>query len=83
MSLHCMPTGNLSELVATAVPVVSLISAERWVSVNIREDQYASLGEQKQLEGFIPALNKNAIFKVKSIRACPHLALHQINMQAM
>lgn len=61
--------GNLSELVATAVPVVSLISAERWVSVNIREDQYVSLGEQKQLEGFIPALNKNAIFKVKSISA--------------
>ncbi|XBD41683.1 biotin/lipoyl-binding protein [Acinetobacter sp. ANC 7454] len=61
--------GNVSELVAAAVPVVSLISAKRWISVNIREDQYAALGENKQLEGFIPALNKTATFKVKGISA--------------
>lgn len=61
--------GNVSELVATAVPLVSLISAERWVSLNIREDQYASLHEKKQLEGYIPALNKTANFNVKSISA--------------
>lgn len=57
--------GNATELVATAVPVVSLISAERWISLNIREDQYAALGKQQQLEGFIPALNQSATFKVK------------------
>src|SRR5690606_19337278 len=61
--------GNVSELVATAVPLVSLISAERWVSLNIREDQYASLHEQKQLEGYIPALNKIGRAHVKSISA--------------
>lgn len=61
--------GNATELVATAVPVVSLISAERWISLNIREDQYAALGKQQQLEGFIPALNQSATFKVKNISA--------------
>lgn len=61
--------GNATELVATAVPVVSLISAERWISLNIREDQYAVLGKQQQLEGFIPALNQSATFKVKNISA--------------
>ena len=61
--------GNLTELVATAVPVVSLISAERWVSFNIREDQYSALKEGSSLDGFIPALNKTIKFKVKSISA--------------
>lgn len=61
--------GNLSELVAMAVPVVSLISAERWVSFNIREDQYSALKQNATLEGFIPALNQNAKFKVKNISA--------------
>ena len=61
--------GNPSELVATAVPVVSLISQQRWVSLNIREDQYAALQENKVLEGFIPALNKSIKFQVQSVSA--------------
>lgn len=61
--------GNLTELVATAVPVVSLISAERWVSLNIREDQYSALAKHQTLEGFIPALNKTLTFKIKTISA--------------
>ncbi|ANF82194.1 RND transporter [Acinetobacter sp. NCu2D-2] len=61
--------GNLSELVATAVPVVSLLSSERWVSLNIREDQYSAIKEGSTLQGFIPALNQTANFKIKSISA--------------
>lgn len=61
--------GNLTELVATAVPVVSLISTERWITLNIREDQYSLLPEGSSLEGFIPALNKITHFKVNSISA--------------
>ncbi len=61
--------GNITELVATAVPVVSLISSERWISLNIREDQYSSLKQGSSLQGFIPALNQTIAFKVKSISA--------------
>lgn len=61
--------GNPSELVATAVPVVSLLTAERWVSLNIREDQYLALQEGALVDGFIPALNQTSQFKVKNISA--------------
>ena len=61
--------GKTSELVAMAVPVVSLISAERWVSVNIREDQYNAFVQQQSMNGFVPALNKSLGFSVKNISA--------------
>lgn len=62
--------GKVSELVAMGVPVVSIIQEdELWVSLNIREDQYAQVYQAKSVEGFIPALNKKALFKIKKIDA--------------
>ena len=62
--------GKVSELVAMGVPVVSIIQEdELWVSLNIREDQYAQVYQAKSIEGFIPALNKKALFKIKKIDA--------------
>jgi len=62
--------GKVSELVAMGVPVVSIIQEdELWVSLNIREDQYAQVYQAKSVEGFIPALNKKALFKIKNIDA--------------
>lgn len=61
--------GKVSELVATAVPVVSLIEDQMWVSLNIREDQYAPFQKMSSIEGFIPALDKTATFKIKQISA--------------
>ncbi|QDK98417.1 biotin/lipoyl-binding protein [Acinetobacter tandoii] len=62
--------GKVSELVTMGVPVMSIIlDDEMWVSLNVREDQYAQVYQAKTLEGFIPALNKTAQFKIKSIDA--------------
>ena len=62
--------GKVSELVAMGVPVMSIIlDDEKWVSLNVREDQYTQVYQAKTLEGYIPALNKNAQFKIKSIDA--------------
>jgi len=62
--------GKVSELVAMGVPVVSIIQDDDlWVSLNIREDQYAQVYQAKSIEGFIPALNKKALFKIKNIDA--------------
>ena len=61
--------GKVSELVATAVPVVSLIEDQMWVSLNIREDQYAPFQKMSSIEGYIPALDKTATFKIKQISA--------------
>ncbi|ENX55737.1 MULTISPECIES: HlyD family secretion protein [Acinetobacter] len=62
--------GKPTELVATAVPVVSIIEDhDLWVSLNVREDMYSSVYKMKTIEGFIPALNKKATFKVKNIDA--------------
>ncbi|OTG73299.1 RND transporter [Acinetobacter sp. ANC 4169] len=62
--------GKVSELVAMGVPVVSIIQEdELWVSLNIREDQYAQIYQAKSIEGLIPALNKKALFKIQHIDA--------------
>lgn len=62
--------GKVSELVAIGVPVMSIIlDDELWVSLNVREDQYAQVYQAKTLEGFIPALNKTAPFKIENIDA--------------
>ena len=62
--------GKVSELVAMGVPVMSIIlDDEMWVSLNVREDQYAQVYQAKTLEGFIPALNKTVQFKIKNIDA--------------
>ena len=61
--------GKVSELVATAVPVVSLIEDQMWVSLNIREDQYAPFQKMSSIEGYIPALDKTATFQIRQISA--------------
>ncbi|WOE31556.1 MULTISPECIES: HlyD family secretion protein [unclassified Acinetobacter] len=60
--------GNVSELIGLGVPIVSIIDKQKmWVSLNVREDHYAYLYKNKIFEGFIPALNKTAKFKLQSI----------------
>ncbi|QIO08361.1 HlyD family secretion protein [Acinetobacter lanii] len=62
--------GKPTELVATGVPVVSIIKDDDIsVSLNIREDQYAQVYQAKTLQGFIPALNRTAVFKIEHISA--------------
>lgn len=62
--------GKPSELVAMGVPVVSILEDDDlWVSLNVGENQYASVYKNKTLEGFIPALNQNVNFKIKNIDA--------------
>lgn len=62
--------GKVSELVAMGVPVVSLIQDDSlWISLNVREDQYAQVYQLKTMHGFIPALNKSADFKIDHIEA--------------
>lgn len=62
--------GKVSELVAMGVPVVSIIQDDDlWVSVNVREDLYAQIYKAKGMDGFIPALNQTATFKIKTIDA--------------
>ena len=62
--------GKVSELVAMGVPVVSIIQDDDlWVSVNVREDLYAQIYKAKTMNGFIPALNQTATFKIKTIDA--------------
>ncbi|MFM6907309.1 MAG: HlyD family secretion protein [Acinetobacter tjernbergiae] len=62
--------GKPTELVATGIPVVSILEDhDLWVGLNVREDMYSSIYKTKTLEGFIPALNRKANFKVKKIDA--------------
>lgn len=62
--------GKPTELVATGIPVVSIIEDhDLWISLNVREDMYSSMYKNKTLDGFIPALNQNVTFKVKNINA--------------
>lgn len=62
--------GKPSELVALGVPVISLLQDDSlWVSLNIREDQYAQVYQAKTLSGFIPALNRHVTFNIKNIDA--------------
>ena len=62
--------GKVSELVAMGVPVVSILQDDDlWVSVNVREDLYAQIYKAKSMDGFIPALNQTATFKIKTIDA--------------
>lgn len=62
--------GKVSEFVGIGVPVVSIIETEHaWVSLNVREDQYAQVYQAKSLDGFIPALNRSATFNISNIEA--------------
>ncbi len=57
---------NLSPL---GVPVVSIIQNDIWVSLTVRENQYASIYQLKQLQGYIPALDQYMLFNIKNIDA--------------
>ena len=62
--------GKATELVAMGVPVVSILEDhDLWVSLNIREDLYGSVYKTKTIQGFIPSLNRQTTFKIKSIDA--------------
>lgn len=62
--------GKTSELVAIGVPIISIIEDDDlWISLNVREDLYAQVYQRESLEGFIPALNQTANFKIKNIDA--------------
>lgn len=61
--------GKVSELIAMGVPVVSIIQNDIWVSLTVREDQYASIYQLKQLQGYIPALDQYMLFNIKNIDA--------------
>lgn len=61
--------GKPTELVAIGVPILSIIKDEKWVSLNIREDQYSQVYQAKSLEGYVPALNQNFRFQIKNIDA--------------
>ena len=62
--------GKVSELVAAAVPVVSIIQDDDIsVSLNIREDLYAQIYQLDTIQGYIPALKKPAQFKIHHIDA--------------
>ncbi|MCJ8146342.1 biotin/lipoyl-binding protein [Acinetobacter sp. A3.8] len=61
--------GETSELVVMGVPIISLLTDDYWVSLNVREDQYANVYKKKSLEGYIPALDQKATFLIKTIDA--------------
>lgn len=62
--------GKVSEFVGIGVPVLSIIENQHaWVSLNVREDQYAQVYQAKNLDGFVPALNRNIQFKIDHIEA--------------
>lgn len=59
---------NPSELILPNVPLISLLNPKKlWVSLNIREDHYQYVYKKKELEGFIPALNQSAKFRIQEI----------------
>lgn len=59
-----------SELIAIGVPVASIIlDDDISISLNVREDQYRSVYQAQSLQGYIPALDKTANFKIKHIDA--------------
>lgn len=62
--------GKASEFVGIGVPLLSIIENQHaWVSLNVREDQYAQVYQAKNLEGFVPALNRNINFTIDHIEA--------------
>ncbi|WP_151778246.1 HlyD family secretion protein [Acinetobacter brisouii] len=61
--------GKVSELIAMGVPVVSIIQNDVWISLTVREDQYADLYQLKQLQGYVPAIDQYMLFNIKNIDA--------------
>lgn len=62
--------GHPTEFVAPGVPVFSLLATDSMtVDLTVREDQYRTLKQSVQLEGYVPALDKKAWFVIKHIDA--------------
>lgn len=58
-----------SELVAIAVPVISMIKPSDKVKLSVREDYLPYVQKASTLTGFIPALNRSMEFKVVHVGA--------------
>ena len=58
-----------SELVAMAVPVISMIKPSDTVKLRVREDYLPYVQQASSLTGFIPALNRSVEFHISHIGA--------------
>lgn len=58
-----------SELVASAVPVISMIKPSDTVKLRVREDYLPYVQQASSLTGFIPALNRSVEFHISHIGA--------------
>lgn len=58
-----------SELVAIAVPVISMIKPSDTVKLSVREDYLPYVQQASSLTGFIPALNRSVEFHISHIGA--------------
>ena len=58
-----------SELVAIAVPVISMIKPSDTVKLRVREDYLPYVQQASSLTGFIPALNRSVEFHISHIGA--------------
>ena len=62
--------GHNTEFVAPGIPVVAILASKTMkVDLTVREDQYKTLYQRKQIEGYVPALDKSFVFNIKSIDA--------------
>lgn len=59
---------NVSELVATGAPLMSLQTDDRWVVFNVRETMLKGISDGTKLKVRIPALDKDAEMKVYYIK---------------
>ena len=62
--------GHNTEFVAPGIPVVAILASKTMkVDLTVREDQYKTLYQRKQIEGYVPALGKTFVFNIKNIDA--------------
>ena len=62
--------GHDTEFVAPGIPVVAILANKTMkVDLTVREDQYKTLYQRKQIEGYVPALDKSFVFNIKNIDA--------------
>ena len=62
--------GHNTEFVAPGIPVVAILASKTMkVDLTVREDQYKTLYQRKQIEGYVPALDKTGVFNIKNIGA--------------
>lgn len=70
-----------SELVAIAVPVISMIHPSEHVLLSVREDYLPSIRSANTLTGYIPALDKKVDFRISHIGAEGEFATIKSNKQ--